>query len=170
VAVGTNVNVNDNFETTNYFNGAEVGVVATWGSGPLTLDTTLKLAVGGDNHRLVINGFTTTTTPGGTPTDTPGGLLAQPGNSGRFNGTDWTIIPEGAVNLRWEVTGNLRLTAGYTFLWWNDVYRPGDQIDTVVNRTGLSGGTVTGENRPILLPTSTGLWVQGIQLGLIYSY
>jgi hypothetical protein len=170
VAVGTNVNVNDNFETVNYFNGAEVGVVATWGSGPLTLDTTLKLAVGGNNHRLVINGFTTTTTPGGTPTDTPGGLLAQPGNSGRTNGTDWTVVPEAALNLRWDVTGNLRLTAGYTFLWWDSVVRPGDQIDTVVNRTGLSGGTVTGENRPILLTTTSGLWVQGIQLGLIYTY
>ncbi len=170
VAVGTNVNVNDNFETTNYFNGAEVGVAAIWGSGPLTLDTTLKLAVGGDNHRLVINGLTTTTTPGGPPVNTLGGLLAQPGNSGRSNGTDWTIIPEAAVNLRWDVNSHVRLTAGYTFLWWNDVLRPGDQIDTVVNRTGLSGGTVTGENRPILLTTTSGMWVQGIQLGFVYTY
>jgi hypothetical protein len=170
VAVGTNVNVNDNFETTNYFHGAEVGVAAVWGSGPLSLETVLKLAVGGDNHRLVINGFTTTTTPGATAVVTPGGLLAQPGNSGRTNGTDWTLVPEGALNLRWDVNSNIRLTAGYTFLWWDSVVRPGDQIDTVVNRTGLSGGTQTGENRPILITTTSGMWVQGIQVGLTFSF
>jgi hypothetical protein len=168
--VGTGVLVNDNFETVNYFHGAEVGVKAIWGSGPLALDTTLKLAVGGDNHRLVINGFTTTATPGATPAVTPGGLLAQPTNSGRTNGTDWALVPEAAANLRWDLNSHLRLTAGYSFLWWNSVVRPGDQIDTVINRTGLSGGTLTGEQRPVLQTTTSGIWVQGIQFGLTYSF
>ena len=129
-----------------------------------------KLAVGGSNHRTVINGFTTTTTPGGTPATTLGGLLAQPTNSGRSNGTDWTVIPEGAVNLRWDINNNLRLTAGYTFLWWDQAVRPGDQIDTVVNRTQLSGGALTGESRPVLRTTTSGLWVQGVQFGLTFTY
>jgi hypothetical protein len=168
--VGTAVRVADAFETINYFNGAEVGLAAAWASGPLSLEAVAKLAVGGDNHRLVINGFTTTTTPGGTPTDAPGGLLAQPTNSGRSNGTDWSLVPEGAINLRWDVNSHVRLTAGYTFLWWDSVVRPGDQIDTVINRTGLSGGTLTGEQRPVLNTTTSGVWVQGIQLGLTYSF
>jgi hypothetical protein len=169
--VGTGVLVNDNFETINCFHGGEVGLAGTWSRGALSLQAVTKLAVGGDNHRLVINGFTTTTPVDGSAARvTPGGLLAQPSNSGRTNGTDWALVPEGVLNLRWDLNSHLRLTAGYTFLWWNSVVRPGDQIDTVVNRTGLSGGTQVGENRPILQTTTSGIWVQGIQLGLTYSF
>jgi hypothetical protein len=171
VPVGTSVLVNDNFESINYFNGAEVGLAAIWGSGPLSVEGIVKLAVGGTNHRLSINGFTTTTPVGGAaPTITVGGLLTQPSNIGRSNGSDWGVVPEGALNVRWDLNTHIRFTAGYTFLWWDSVVRPGDQIDTVVNRTGLSGATPTGEVRPVLQTTTSGIWVQGIQVGLTYSF
>ncbi|MCA9220398.1 MAG: BBP7 family outer membrane beta-barrel protein, partial [Planctomycetales bacterium] len=60
--------------------------------------------------------------------------------------------------------------AGYEFLFWSDVARPGSQIDLAVNDTQFDGGTLNGAARP-RFPFEQGyLWAQGLNLGLDYRY
>jgi hypothetical protein len=59
--------------------------------------------------------------------------------------------------------------AGYNFLYWNNVIRPGDQIDRTVDVTFVpnppAGVPASGQNRPQPLFRQSDLWVNGIQFG-----
>jgi hypothetical protein len=63
-----------------------------------------------------------------------GGLLAQPGtNIGRHIRDDFAIIPEGEINLVYQVNDRLRVHLGYNLLYINRIARPGDQIDLLID-------------------------------------
>ena len=51
------------------------------------------------------------------------------------------MVPEVGINLGFQLTNNLKIYGGYSFLYWTNIVRPGDQIDTTVN--------------PNLVPTSS---------------
>jgi hypothetical protein len=54
---------------------------------------------------------------------------------------------------------------GYTFLYWSSVVRAGDQIDLTVNPNLLSD-TPGGPARPSFAFHETGIWAQGLSLGV----
>lgn len=95
-------------DTENEFFGAEVGLIGSRRFGDWTLEGLAKLSAGWNVSHVATYG---TTRPG----------------SARL--TDGTLIPEVNVGVAYDGTRWLRLRAGYSFLYWQDVYRPGDQID-----------------------------------------
>ena len=97
-------------------------------------------------------------------------MLALPSNSGHFSRNVFSVVPEVGMNLSYQVCPNLRLFMGYTFLYWNNVARPGALIDTVVNTTQQSGGTLTGPARPAFAFHNTDYWAHGINFGLELRY
>ncbi|MCY2992401.1 MAG: BBP7 family outer membrane beta-barrel protein, partial [Planctomycetota bacterium] len=70
------------------------------------------------------------------------------------------------VNCHWKAT------AGYTLLFWTNVVRPGDQIDTSVNPGLLPDeqNPITGALRPSFAFRDSTLWAQGLNLGLECSW
>src|SRR5262249_61747030 len=98
------------------------------------------------------------------------GLLALPTNSGRFGRDQFSVVPETGVNLSYQLCPNLRIFMGYTFLYWNNVARPGGQIDTVLNTTQQSGGTLTGPARPAFAFHNSDFWAHGLNFGLELRY
>src|SRR5205814_3879777 len=97
--------------------------------GRWSLDLLSKVAIGNVNQVVTINGATAITQIG-TPTLTlPGGLLAQQTNIGRYSRNDLGLIPEIGANVGYQLTPRLRATFGYTFLFWANVARAGEQID-----------------------------------------
>jgi hypothetical protein len=160
-APGTTIQTFDSFGVSNQFNGAELGVSSQSQTCGWTLGLMAKLALGGTRSVVTIDGTTTTT---GTPT-TAGGLLAQPTNLGRFERNDFTVIPELGVTLGYELTPRVRATVGYTLFYWSNVARPGDQIDTNLNPSQFSGGTLAGMPSPEFRLTTTDYWAQGLSFG-----
>ena len=85
-------------------------------------------------------------------------------------------MPQVEVNAGYQVCDHLCLHAGYTFLYWSRVARPGDQIDRVINPTqapainGTFPGSLSGPARPALTIHDTDFWAQGLNFALELRY
>lgn len=159
----------DRFSTSNYFHGGQVGVRASWQEAWYLIGFHGKAAFGWTEERLAVNGSTSLTNATGTQVS-PGGILAVPSNSGNRSRTVFAVVPEGGVTLGVALTPHIRLTGGYTFLFWNNVVRPGSQIDRAVNPSqvptagvfGLPGGPAG----PAPLFESTSFFVHSVNCGV----
>ncbi len=164
---GSSIMVWDNFTTHNYFYGGQIGPDIEVRRGPWSLDFLAKVALGATHETSNINGATGFMIPGQMPSLQPGGLLALPTNIGHSSHDRFAVVPEIGVKLSYQVTPHLRAFVGYSFLYWSDVVRPGNQIDRVVNPTQLPGaGGLVGPARPTTLFHPSDFWAQGINLGL----
>jgi len=75
-------------------------------------------------------------------------------------------VPEVLANLSYDVTPNIRFIAGYRFLYWSRVMRPGDQIDL-----GLSAiPPAAAGARPAFLNDTTDFWAHGANIGIECRY
>ena len=87
---------------------------------------------------------------------------------------EFTFIPEAGAKVGFHLTNHVSLFVGYTFIYWFDVARPGDQIDRVVNPalvpSNLAFGSMVGPNRPAVSFTRTDFWAQGVNIGLEVRY
>ena len=74
----------------------------------------------------------------GTSTVVPAGFLALPTNSGSpYHRNDFAMVPELGATLGLDLTARLRLTAGYSLIYWSKVVRAGDQVDINVNHPAI---------------------------------
>ncbi|MBV9122494.1 MAG: BBP7 family outer membrane beta-barrel protein [Planctomycetes bacterium] len=172
VPAGTTLVLGDHFHTRNDFHGGEIGLKGEFRRGPWVVGLLSKVAIGANVEALDIGGSTTITTPGGTPTTNPGGLLALQSNIGHFTKTRTMVIPEFGAKVSYQVTPHLRVFAGYTFLYWGHVLRAGNQVDLSVNPNLLPpvATPVTGALRPSPNLSNTNVWVQGIDLGMEFLF
>src|SRR4029453_13105386 len=70
------------------------------------------------------------------PTQTfPGGYFALPTNIGSHKRTVFAVVPEVGLTLGFQLTRWASVFAGYSFLYTNNVARPGNQIDRSINPT-----------------------------------
>ncbi len=159
----------DVFSARNRFNGGEIG--AKWQSyhGPFSIELVGKCAFGENSERMYINGFNTITSLGTTITYV-GGLLAQPTNIGSYVRDVFAVLPEADGNLRWNITCNMRLVVGYTFVYINRVQRSGDAINRQLNPTQINGGTLVGPAQPSFSFHDTTFWAQGVNAGIEYRW
>jgi hypothetical protein len=123
------------------------------------------IALGVVHQDIDINGSTTVTIPGQPPVVRPGGLLALPSNIGHYTSDRFGVSPQVGLNVGYQVTSHVRLTAGYSFIYLNNVARPGNQIDTVIDPRQLPPATAIG-TRPYFPGQTTDFWAQGVNLGL----
>jgi hypothetical protein len=176
IPVGTTQDLFDRFNTDSEFHGAEVGLCSKFFVERgrfferVSLECLLKLALGNTASLVTTDGSTTTTVPGADPVTTPGGLLAQPTNMGRYTSNEFAVIPELAVTIGCDITDRLRATFGYTFIYWSRVARPGDQIDFDVNSSQFPPGPLVGPPRPAFSFRTTDFWAQGLSFGLAYCF
>lgn len=168
---GTTFNLIDQFETENEFHGAELGFLAELcRCNNVSLELLAKVALGNTRSKVNINGSTRIVTPSGSDTTNAGGLLALPSNSGSFEQNDFTVVPEIALRMNYQIACNWQLQFGYTFIYWSDVARSVDQIDPRLNLTQLPPGPQTGENLPQFRMVTDDFWAQGLNLGLQYDF
>lgn len=75
------------------------------------------------------------------------------------------------MRLGYQIAPRVAVTAGYTFMYWTGVARPGEQIDTVVNPSQIPPGTLNGPARPAFNGVNTSdIWIQGISTGLEFRF
>jgi hypothetical protein len=179
VAINPNVPVlgglsalaHDAFATRNYFFGGQGGVEAEWDCGPFYVNARAKLALGATKEEVAIRG-TTTQNVLGTTTVVPAGFLALGTNIGAHSRTQFSLAPEGGVNVGCIFTQNLRASIGYNVLYISDVVRPGNQIDRGINPAqGLPGsfggaGGPAVPARPAFVFRESDFWVQGLSVSV----
>ena len=168
--VGTVIQKSDLFDARNEFNGFEMGFVSTTRYCRWSLDVLTKLAVGNTHSRVNVSG---TTSLNNSPPNAngSGGLFALPSNSGIVERNGLSVIPELGLDLGYDLTSRLKATFGYTFVYWSGVMRPGDQIDTSINRSQVPPNpTPSGIALPGSKSVITDFWAQGLNLGLDYRY
>ena len=99
------------------------------------------------------------------------GLLAQTSNIGTYTQNEFAVVPEFDLMIGYQMTEQVKLSIGYTAIYWSNVVRPGDQIDLDVHpdlmppATGFTSGT-----HPTFAFDTTDYWVQGISFGGEYRW
>jgi hypothetical protein len=168
-ADGTTIDVFDNFNTATRFNGLDIGLMADVHRGRFSAEFFGRIAFGNSHSVTKIDGMRKTFDTVNTVI-TEGGLLAQPTNMGRWAGDDFAVLPEGTVTLGMQITGGLKATIGYSFIYLSQVQRPGTSIDLGVNPTQIGGSPLVGPARPAYIHNTTDLWLQGLTVGLDFRY
>jgi hypothetical protein len=167
------VGVSDNFNTHNEFYGGQIGLQADFKQGPFFIFASSKVAMGDNYETSHAAGQTTLITPSRFES-VSGGLLAVKGTSGLASRNVFTIVPEENVAIGLEVTKNFRFYAGYTFLYWEDVTRPGTQINFRVNPgavpSSIAFGTSAGGPQAMPSIVRTDYWAQGLTVGFAFRY
>lgn len=95
-----------------------------------------------------------------------GGLLALSSNIGDRDELDFAFLPEVGVKARALLTSYFELNIGYTALYLTDVARVGDAIDVNINTDLLPPALPTSNLSPNSTLSDSGLFVQGLSLGV----
>jgi hypothetical protein len=174
VNVGDILVIQDAFGVRNQFFGGQVGLRTEFDRGPCYVECTGKVGVGDSHEAISINGATTLAPATGSGTVAVGGLLATSTNIGRSIQNRFAVVPEVGVRLGYQPCPLFRFFVGYSFLYWSDVVRAGDQIDRTVNLTVVptssTFGTLTGPARPAVPFRTTDFWAQGASFGFELRY
>ena len=165
VVEGTTLELIDQFNTSNEFHGGEIGLVTELERDCWKLELVTKLCLGNTRSSVTIHGETIQNVPDEEPATFQGGFLAQGTNMGAYEQNSFSVIPEFNITLTRQLWCGWKAMFGYTFLFWTDVARPGDQIDRELNDSQFPPGDLVGEPRPTFQYTSSDMWVQGFSLG-----
>jgi Putative beta barrel porin-7 (BBP7) len=169
VAAGSNMVDFDYFKTTNNFYGGQLGTRIDWTTGRWEIEALAKFAMGTSQERTVINGGTTLFPVSGGSAGAVGGVLATTANIGNYYQSPFAFVPEIDLNFTYHITPNLSARIGYSFIYWSDVVRAGNQVSPVVSPNLVpsdpSYGTA-GPNAPSYAFQTTSYWAQGLNLGL----
>lgn len=167
--------LSDNFNTRNQFYGGQLAGRFVWQSNAVSLNVTGKLGIGSTHQVVDIQGYTTQFGPGTINGSIPAGVFVQPSNSGRFTANQFGLLPSLELKLYSHWSPNFRIFVGYDVTYWNQVVRPGNQIDRNVNLSqsavlGNTNGVLTGPAAPTPLFNRSDFWMQGITTGLEWRF
>jgi hypothetical protein len=169
--VGNTWFLNEQFNTQNIFYGGQVGAEYEFRVGPAFFNAVGKCAAGWVDETITNRAFTQVTLPNGQVAQSANSALyVNPDNAGRFRHTTFAVVPEGNFKLGFDFTENIRLTFGYDILYLSHAVRPGTVLDRNVNVQPV--GAPFGIPPAALPPSfaSTGIWAQGFDVGLRFSF
>jgi hypothetical protein len=168
------LNIFERFHNYNRFYGGQIGGRFHWLANGLDVGITGKLALGATSELARVDSATSLITPGVGAATNPGGVLVQPSNVGFPQQCHFAYVPEIAIDLAYWVTPHIRLEVGYQFLYWSQVARPGDEIDTTVNPAQVPRdprfGNGLGDPRPAFQFHQSDFWAQGFHFGVLFQY
>jgi hypothetical protein len=152
----------DCLRTRNQFLGGQLGSQVEVRFGRLYTNLLGKVAVG-NMHQIV-------DVAGGATASGPGGVPALGTSAGRQAHDEFGVVPELNFNVGYQLRPGIRLYAGYTFLYLNDVARPGDQGNATVNTALVPVNPTFGTAQPGAPFNHTDYWAQGVNIGLALRY
>jgi hypothetical protein len=175
-STGFAVATHDRVRTVNHFYGGQIGLRGEYSCDCFYISTKLKVALGATNQMVHVEGDTTAILPDNTQINVQGGVLALQPNIGRRERTEFAVIPEVELNVGFYLNERVRVFAGYTFMYWSNVARPGEQLDRVINPsflptadpTAFGSGANPQNPRPLL--EKADFWLHGITTGFEYHF
>jgi hypothetical protein len=172
VASRSRFDLQDVFQTENSFLGGEIGLRTRRRRGRINMDVGLQLAVGATHQELDIRGSNTVTPANGLPATTAGGFLAQSSNIGSYDRTRFSLIPALDLKLGYQAASGWRFSVGYSLMYWTNVLRAAEQIDTTINEDFFAPPILpsTGANRPAPLFRESDYLAHGLTFGIEKSW
>lgn len=167
---GPQFDFSDRFDARNDFHGGQIGFSTQVNKGRFSLTSLTKVHLGNNRQQLTVRGNSSTTILGAPPivTDTTGGIFAMD-NQGRTARSVFTFAPEANVKLGYRMRNYIDFSVGYSFIYWNRVALAGDQMDRIVDSTGLVNNVATVA-QPSRLFNDRGFFVHGVDLGMTIQY
>jgi len=125
-----------------------------------------KVALGSNTQKVRING-STQLTEAGIPETFTGGLLAQRSNIGIYERDEFAVVPELGATLGFHVSPRFSVTVGYTLVYFSNVVRAGEQIDTDLNPglIPIEDNPLNGPLRPRFLFRQSDFYATGVTVG-----
>jgi Putative beta barrel porin-7 (BBP7) len=163
---------NDRWATRNEFIGGQIGAKAEARYWFFFANVLAKVAAGEIHQSVNLTGATTFTNIVGGNIET-GGHFNLVTNINRQTKDQFGVVPEVQAQVGVEIKRNIRVFAGYDFLYVNTVARPGDQIDRTVNPAALPPillGTAIAPNSPNRVFNTTNFWAEGLNVGVELRY
>jgi hypothetical protein len=148
---------NDDFHTRNLFFGGNLGVLVKEKFGAFTADLEAKCAIGWNYNNTIIFGSNDI---GGISGAT---FFTGRSNVGYYETNSFGVIPEINGNIAYQLTEKIQIRAGYNFLLWTDVVRPGNQMAPI---TAPVPGVTVGVS-PQALSTFI---IHGVNFGATWKY
>lgn len=168
------VAIRDRFQTLNQFYGGQVGLAMDVKYGRVFGNAYGKLGLGINHQQYLAVGSSSISDPNtGANTTVRSGVLANPSNMGRFSDDQFMLVPEAGFSLGYNWTSWFTTTVGYSFLYMDNVLRPGDQFTTAANSTQIPvhpayGGAALPVPNPAL--NRTDFWAQGVTFGFVFRW
>jgi len=134
--LGTRLELHDVFTSESQFQGVELGLVGEAAGTQYFVSGECRIALGQSQHRLNIDGSTVVSVPGQSNIGFPGGLLA-PGERWEYTDQEFAVVPQAEVRVGRRFADRMRLSVGYSLLYWSQVIRAGEHISTTLNSNQL---------------------------------
>jgi len=164
---GGMINFTDRFNTNNDFHGGQIGAETILRRGRWVARSLTKVHLGNMHQQVNYAGTGVNSASNISPLLPFGdGFLAGGVDPREVNRDVFTFAPEFNFKLGYRFRDHVTFSAGYTFLYWNNVAMAGNQIDPNLEFTN-AGVSARG------LPASVrdaGFWVQGIDLGTTIEF
>ena len=178
LAPNSAVNLFDRVYTRNQFFGGELGGRVEHDFGIVTLGFAPRIAIGDMRQSVTASGLTSGTDTSGAPISRVGGLLAAggPGNGNLDRDVTNRISTATQLNayVGIKLTDHLRTTIGYQFLYLNNVARPGQQLDQIVNQrvvpVSSAFGSLSGQPGNRLTLDRDGFYAHGATVAFELTY
>lgn len=169
---GTSIDSLDDFDAKNRFHGLDLGLRGTYAwTDRLSLNLLGKVAVGNMHRTVTIRGQQVTTVAPDPPVTASGGVYALDSNIGKHTRNDWTVLPEAAANLTYQLRSNIHLRLGYSLLYLTKAARADNQIDFFVNPDLFPpANPAATPQRPHFQIRNADFWVQTLNLGLDVTF
>ncbi|HEX5445177.1 MAG TPA: BBP7 family outer membrane beta-barrel protein [Pirellulales bacterium] len=165
------INRGDDIHTQSSFIGFQTGLRSMRQWGRLSFTATGKIAFGETNDLATVAGHYNSIgfgspqpslLPNGNPTTTPADI-----RNNYFYA--FSVVPEVQAMLSYELLPRLRFSAGYDFLYWTRLIRPGNQIDTRADSANPASA-LAAPIQPVPLGRHSDFWLRGWRVSLTYHY
>lgn len=163
--------VQDRFGTGNQFYGGQIGLRHEQRRGRWFANLRGLLGLGATHQTISIDGRQVLIDRQNNVSTFQGGLLALPSNMGRYTRDNFAFVPEIGLNFGMYLTPRLRAYLGYTFIYWSNVARAGDQVDLALDVNQIPNFNIgpvppAPQARPRVPFDQTDYWLQGINFGM----
>lgn len=166
----------DKFHTQNNFYAGQIGAWFREDFYSFFFDVKGKVALGAMCQQSNVEGFFETNEFTGSVETFVGGFFALPTNIGHHKKTRFAVIPELNINFGYHITDNICIHLGYSGMYASEVLRASKQMSSKLNPTQsaniefTSTPVLVGEASPKARLRSTGLWAQGVNGGLDFTF
>jgi hypothetical protein len=156
----SSLSVRDSFQTSNEFHGGHFGIHGRYQRGCWGLELMSKFGFGNMNQQANLSGATSPNRPNS-------GLLVQQGsNAGLHTRDTFSYMHDTGIKLFYHPAERIKLSVGYSLMFFSSVLRPGDQIDTTVDSRFFGPQPPADAVHPEFNFNSTHFYAHGLNLGL----
>lgn len=167
---GPIIATSDAFLVQNEFHGGHFGLKGQYRWGDLSLDLSAKIGFGNMSQRAQLTGLYR---ENDIIDPARGGFLVHPSNAGEFKRDEFSYMHDVGISLSYYPVERLKLSFGYSMMFFSDVMRPGELIDTHGRQPAVDSrqfDTPPAGTRPIFRFDSTHYYVHGLNAGLEYRF